>query len=241
MRVVMVEDEPIFRMGLKEICRQAGGIEIVGEARDARTAFALIDRLRPDVVFMDLVLPGMDGFAAIRELRRRAEGTKILVITGRRSPRDVVEAFKAGASGYVLKSDAVEEILRAVHALEGGARYVGPNIDALARRALSGGAEVQDVLDCLSEREREVFRLLVHETSLDAIARELCISRKTLATHRHRIYAKLGCRSLAELIRFAVANRLLLDTVDAFPEVRLLTEERRPQNHAGNSLPAFEM
>ncbi len=212
MDILLVEDEPIFRAGLRSVLGRAG-FRVVGEADTARAAFELADRHAPDVVIMDLMLPGMDGVTATREMRRRLERGKVLVLSGLRSPRDVQEAFEAGASGYLVKSEAAEVVTEAVRCVAGGDRYVSDEVAA----ALTGWQDAPvtgpiDALSPLSTREREVFHLLVSGLPNERVARELCISQKTLGTHRYRIYSKLGCHSMAELIRFAALNDLMRDS-----------------------------
>ena len=206
MDILVVDDEPLFRAGVNCLLSQVPGLRIVGEAADGRSAFALLDNLQPDIVLLDIALPGMDGFAAVREVRRRAPRTKIVVLSGRKNERDVLEALTAGASGYVTKTNSVEDLLDTLWAVARGETHVSQR---LRSTLLAHGALPADVLGPLSTREREVFALLVKGLAVEEIGRELCISPKTVGTHRHRIYEKTGCHTLAALVRFASRNGLL--------------------------------
>lgn len=208
MRVFIVDDHAVFRLGLKQILRDASGFEIVGEASTAREAFPLVEQSFPDVVVLDLALPGMDGLSAARELRRRVPDSNILVLSLHESVDDVSEALEAGVRGYAFKSEPIEALVAAIRRVGQGGRYVPARIGRLLERPL----ETPDglgVLRLLSEREREVFRLASEAMTNVEIARELCISRKTVETHRYRIQKKLGLRNGAELFRFAALHGLL--------------------------------
>jgi DNA-binding NarL/FixJ family response regulator len=210
--VLVVEDEPVFREGIKAILEKTDDLRLVGEADSARAAFAQLGK-RPDVVVLDLLLPGIDGISATREIKQRAEGTRVLILSGSRSARDVREAFAAGATGYVVKTDPLEILLEGIRRVGLGQRYVSPGLDGGVDRLARAkeGAPSDDVLVSLSKREREVFELIARGMTNAQIARELCVSPKTVDTHRQRIYEKLGCHSTAEVVRFAALNGLLRD------------------------------
>jgi DNA-binding NarL/FixJ family response regulator len=207
MRILIVDREPVFRLGVRALVERQPDLEIVGEANAARAAFGLLDR-RPDVVLLDLVLSGLDGISTVRELRQRTEGARVLVVTAAGRACDVREALAAGATGYLLKTDPPERLLDAIRAVGRGQRALSPGLEPFADLA-ADGAEPGDLLGVLSRREREVFALIVQGLSTKRIARELCISTKTVDTHRQRIYEKLGCHSAADVVRFAAMNDLL--------------------------------
>jgi len=209
-KIVIVDDHPIIRAAIGSILGGSGDWRVVGEAGAAREALVLVDTHQPDLVLLDLVLPGMDGVIATREIRRRSPGTRILIFTGHEQIADIRDAFRAGASGYVVKAD-VDGLVPAVSAALRGERYLSPVV-ASRYAATEPGPEAgpgaaadasRDVLASLSEREREVFRLAADCLTTQEIARELCISRKTVDTHLYRIHRKLGLRNAAELVRFA--------------------------------------
>jgi DNA-binding NarL/FixJ family response regulator len=185
MRVYIVDDEPIVRAGLRQTLAADPEIVIVGEAASAREAFRDIETLGLDVVIMDLVLPGMDGVAATREVKRRVPKLGVVVFTVHDRPRDVLDALKAAASG---------------------SRYLSPSLAPVVE---GGGGGPADALDGLSVREREIFQLIASGRSIAETAREYCISRKTVETHVYRVYRKLGCHNVGDLVRFAAEHGLL--------------------------------
>jgi DNA-binding NarL/FixJ family response regulator len=214
LRVVVVDDHHVFRSGLRAVLASDPHIEVVGEAGEAREGFHVVEKQHPDVVVLDVMLPGMSGVAAMRELRRRAPESRVLMLTAHSEERYVLEVLAAGALGYALKTQEPAELVAAVRQVGRGERYLAPAL----KRALvdpSGPTgrpmppAVNDVLHLLSEREREVFELAVRGMNNESIGRELCISVKTVETHRGRINRKLGIHSTAQLIRFAALNGLL--------------------------------
>ncbi len=126
MRIVLVEDHPFFRLGVRVLLRGVPGYEVVGEAGSAREAFRLIDTVRPDLVLMDIVLPGMDGVVATREIVRRLPSVKVLIVSGHDDLHDVCDALAAGAIGYALKSESVEALLQALAQVKRGETYLAP-------------------------------------------------------------------------------------------------------------------
>jgi DNA-binding NarL/FixJ family response regulator len=202
-RVVVVEDHPFFRLGVRELIKTAPGYAVVGEATSARTAFQLIESARPDVVLMDIVLPGMDGVVATREILRRRPEVKILIMSAHDDVSDVRDALAAGAVGYALKAESAESLLVALEHVGRGECYIAPRLAEQMSMASSDHARSADVLGVLSEREHEVFRLAADCQEPQEIARELCVARKTVDTHLNRINRKLGLRNRAALVRLA--------------------------------------
>jgi two-component system response regulator NreC len=210
MKVFVVDDEPLIREGLRHTLNASGDIQVVGESANARDAFVGIERTRPDVVLMDLALPGMDGVAAARDLRLRVPGVKVMVLTIHDRLRDALEVMAAGARGFALKTEPLPALLAAIRAVAAGRCYVTPSLASsvnLRQADLEGAAG--DVLGTLSTREREVFHQVASGSTSSDIARELCISRKTVETHIARIHRKLGCRRVADIVRFAAIHGLL--------------------------------
>jgi DNA-binding NarL/FixJ family response regulator len=202
-RVVLVDDHALFRMGVRQILAHTPGFDVVGEACTARDAFKLVDSLRPDLVLMDIALPGMDGVVATREIGRRSPSCRVLIVSAHEQVNDVVDALAAGAAGYALKCDSPDALLEAIGMVMKGERYIAPVL--AGRLAVFEGRRrpAADVLDVLSAREREVFRLAAECVPAREMARELCIARKTVDTHLNRINRKLGLRNIAELVRLA--------------------------------------
>jgi DNA-binding NarL/FixJ family response regulator len=202
-KVVVVDDHPMIRDAVAALIGGLSGWRLVGEASTARDALVLVTAHLPDVVLMDIALPGMDGIIATREVLRRSPTTKVLVLTAHLHPQDVRQAFTAGASGYLLKSDS-ESLEIALEKVALGGRYLSPSVEALLVADQDEGPTT-DALAALSEREKEVFRLAAECLTNRQIARELCISRKTVDTHLYRIHCKLAIRTSAELVRLAVS------------------------------------
>jgi DNA-binding NarL/FixJ family response regulator len=203
MKLVLIDDHYLFRLGVRGILAATSEWTVVGEASRARDAFPIVEAERPDIVLMDVALVGsMDGVVATREVRRRAPTTRVVILTVHQGIRDVVDALDAGASAYILKTESTEAILGALAAVMRGERYVTPTL-AEQLAADRSSHQASDVLKVLSEREREVFRLAAECLVTRDIARELCISRKTVDTHLYRIHLKLGLRTAAELVRLA--------------------------------------
>jgi two-component system, NarL family, response regulator NreC len=196
------------RSGLRLLLEAENDLEVVAEAADARGAVFEVRSHKPDVVLLDVVMPGKSGIDVIPELLKEAPETKILVLSMQDDPTYVREAFGAGASGYVLKEAADTEVVAAVREVANGQRYVHP---ALGARLVSAEAEerarAED--DPLSEREREVLRLLALGHTNQEIAKELYLSVRTVETHRAHIMQKLRITTRAELVRYALEQGLL--------------------------------
>ena len=209
-RVLVVDDHAVVRTGLRRVLDAEPDIETVAEAATAeRAVFEAIDHT-PDVVLLDVMMPGKSGIDGLPALLQAVPGTRVLILSMQDDPRYVREAFEAGASGYVLKEAADTEVVSAVRAVAAGERYVHP---ALGARLVA--AEVEErrraEVDPLSEREREVLRLLALGHTNQEIARMLYISVRTAETHRAHIMQKLVLSSRAELVRYALAEGLLDD------------------------------
>lgn len=209
MRIVLVEDHPFFRLGVRVLLRGVPEYQVVGEAGSAREAFKLIETVRPDVVLMDIALPGLDGVVATREIIRRSPGVKVLIVSGHDDLHDVNDALAAGAVGYALKSERVEALLQALAQVRRGETYLAPELVARMATASSAQGRSADVLGVLSEREREVFRLAADCRLPQEIAGELCLARKTVDTHLNRIHRKLGLRNRADLVKLAAGMGLV--------------------------------
>jgi two-component system, NarL family, response regulator NreC len=207
-RVVIVDDHAILRAGLRRVLEAEPDIEVVGEAESAdRAVFEAISG-QPDIVLMDVMMPGKTGIEGMPAVLSAVPNAKILVLSMQDDPHYVREAFAAGAAGYVLKEAADSEVVGAVRAVAAGERYVHP---ALGARLVAAEAEERRRAeeDPLSEREREVLRLLALGHTNQEIAKSLYISVRTAETHRAHIMQKLRLKSRAELVRYALENGLI--------------------------------
>ena len=229
MRIVVIAGEPAFRLGIKLALERTGDLQVAAEAGDARTGFAAVDSADPEVVLIDVSLRGMDGIDATREVRRRATRARVLLLASWPRERDVLEGFAAGASGYALKTDPIESLYEAVRTVGAGQRYLAPGLRGWSHDAATNGSDgPRDVLKALSLREREVLSLVVKGRRSRDIASELCISIKTVETHRNHINRKLGCTSAADLTRFAADNGLLRSVPEGEPRLVLVVVDDQP-------------
>ena len=206
--VLIVDDHAVVRSGLRLLLDAESDIDVVGEAGTAREAVFEVRSSKPDVVLMDVAMPGGSGIDVIPQLLHEAPETKILMLSMQDDPNYVRQAFEAGASGYVLKEAADAEVVSAVRDVAEGRSYVNP---ALGARLVAAESEARKraQADPLSDREREVLRLLALGHTNQEIAKMLFISVRTAETHRAHIMQKLNLRSRADLVRYALANGLL--------------------------------
>lgn len=209
-RVVLVDDHAVVRSGLRLLLEAQDDLEVVGEAGNAKDAVFRARALKPDVMLLDVVMPGESGIEVLPKLLKESPETKVLVLSMQDDPSYVREAFAAGANGYVLKEAADEEVVAAVREIAGGRRYVHP---ALGARMVAAEAEERAAAeaDPLSEREREVLRLLALGHTNQEIAQTLYISVRTAESHRAHIMQKLRLTTRAELVRYALSQGLLAD------------------------------
>jgi two-component system, NarL family, response regulator NreC len=207
-RVLIVDDHAVVRTGLRRVLDAEADIETVAEAPDAERAIFEAIESNPDVVLLDVMMPGKSGIEALPSLLQAVPEAKVLILSMQDDPRYVREAFDAGASGYVLKEAADTEVVGAVRAVAAGDQYVHPTLGA---RMVAADAEARRRSDAdpLSDREREVLRLLALGHTNQEIASMLFISVRTAETHRAHIMSKLGLSSRAELVRYALAHGLL--------------------------------
>ncbi len=207
-RVLVVDDHAVVRAGLRRVLDAEEDIETVGEAATAERAVFEALEAKPDVVLMDVVMPGKTGIEGLPALLQAVPGARVLMLSMQDDPRYVREAFEAGASGYVLKEAADTDVVDAVRAVAAGERYVHP---ALGARLVEAESEERKRAesDPLSERVREVLRLLALGHTNQEIASQLYISVRTAETHRAHIMQKLGLSSRAELVRYALDHDLV--------------------------------
>ena len=206
--VVLADDQSMVRAGFRMILESEHDIEVIGEAGNVQEAIFEAREKKPDVVLMDVIMPGETGIEGVPQVLKEAPAAKVLVLSMQDDPRYVREAFGAGASGYVLKEAADAEAVAAVREVAAGGRYVHP---ALGARLVVAEAEerAREEADHLSEREREVMRLLALGHTNQEIAKILFNSVRTAETHRAHIMQKLRLSTRAELVRYAIEQGLL--------------------------------
>jgi DNA-binding NarL/FixJ family response regulator len=192
-RVLVVDDHAVVREGLRVFLALQEGVEVVGEAADGQAAVLAAERLRPDVVLMDLVMPGLDGVGAMRELRRLLPATRVIVLTSFTEDDRVLPAVQAGAAGYLLKTAPPAEVVRAVRAAHAGEALLDPGVAATLVEAIAQPAGAAPP-GRLTPREREVLALIGRGYANKRIALELGLSEKTVKTHVSHVLSKLGVR-----------------------------------------------
>ncbi len=210
LRVVIADDQPMMRAGFKAVLEAAGDIEVVAEAGDGEEAVRAANQHAPDVVLMDIRMPGMDGIEATRRLPRQ----RVLILTTFGLDQYILEALRAGASGFLLKDAPTQEVVAAVRAVAAGdavlsAAVTRQLLDQVARRLPAAVSRRPDELDQLTEREHEVLRMLANGLSNAEIAAALVVSDATVKSHVSHILGKLGLRDRVQAVIYAYETRLI--------------------------------
>lgn len=209
-KVLLVDDHKIVVDGLRALLGKTPDIEVVGEAVDGRAAVRLVRELSPEVVIMDVGMPDLNGIEATRQILSDSAAVKIVALSMHSDRRFVVEMLKAGASGYLLKDCAFDELVRAIRAVVLQQIYLSPMItDVVVKDYLNNLKEMPSAFSILTTREREVLQLLAEGKSTKNIASILHVSVKTVETHRQQIMKKLKRYSVAELTKFAIQEGLV--------------------------------
>jgi DNA-binding NarL/FixJ family response regulator len=203
--VVLADDQRVVREGLASLLGLLPDIEVVGTASDGEEAIALVERLRPDVVLMDLRMPRCDGVAATRRLREQGSTTKVVVLTTYADDRSVVEALRAGARGFLTKDAGAEEIARAIAAVVRGDAAIDP---AVQHHLVAAVAAQPELPDGLTPREGEVLTLIAQGLSNGEIAARLFVSEATVKSHVNHLFAKTGVRHRAQAVSYAYRQGL---------------------------------
>jgi two-component system, NarL family, invasion response regulator UvrY len=207
-RIVIADDHELIREGVKKIIRASRDLKVVGEAADVASTITAVGQLAPDLLVLDVSLPGHDGLEGLNEIRKRFPGLPIIMLSMYPEERFAVDALKAGAKGYITKSMAAEELVKAIRVVVAGGTYISTRLAEL----LALGATVSPpprVHERLTPRELSVLTLLAVGRQTKQIAAELGISISSVSTYRNRIFRKMGLSSNAELIRYAVDNKLI--------------------------------
>lgn len=211
-RIVIAEDHTILREGLRALLSSSLDFEIVGEAEDGREAIRCVEKLRPHLVLTDLSMPRMNGMDAIREIKKKCPETKILVLTVHKTEEYILATLQAGADGYLLKDSTHSELLMAVKHLLSGKHYISPGI---SDKVLDGYLEGRKTLktrtswETLTQREREILKLIAEGYRNKEIAEELCISVKTVEKHRSNLMEKLDLHNVQALTAYAIEKGLV--------------------------------
>jgi two-component system response regulator NreC len=208
-RLLVADDHGVLRAGLRALLRTDESFQVVGEAADGDTTLRLASRLRPDVVLLDLSMPGPGGVEVTRKLKEMLPATQVLILTVHEDEALMRESLKAGASGYIIKRAVESELISAIHAVSRGELYVHPAMTrGLLRESPPAPPKKRDPAS-LSPREIEVLRLVVRGHTNSQIAALLGLSARTVESHRANLMGKLGLQSRVDLVRYAIKNKLL--------------------------------
>ena len=207
-RVLIVDDHAVVRQGLKSFLRTQDDIVVVGEAADGEEALTQLQRLRPDVILMDLVMPGVDGIAATRRIHEASPDTKVIVLTSFTQDEQVIAAVKAGASAYLLKDVRPQELGQAIRAVFGGDVQLHPYAAAKLMQEVAASGTGAAKPDALTNREGDVLRLLARGMSNKEIASTLGVAEKTVKTHVSHILHKLNLADRTQAALYAVREHL---------------------------------
>jgi two-component system, NarL family, response regulator NreC len=208
-KVALIDDHPIVRQGLRNLLQTESSLEVVAEADDGITGLELVQRVKPDVLIVDLMMPGLNGLDLIKQVLKRLPRLRILVLSMQSADSYVVAALNAGAAGYVLKETGPSEIIDAIQTVVAGQRYLSPK---LAHRVLdfsSGTKRLADPYESLTPREREILHLIVEGNTSPQIARRLVLSPRTVELHRSRIMKKLNLHNQTDIFRYALERGIL--------------------------------
>lgn len=211
-RLLIVEDHTILREGLKSLLCASPDLDVVGEAEDGRQAFRLVNDISPDLILMDLSMPRMNGFEAIKEIKKQHPEIKIIALTVHNTEEYILMTLQAGADGYVLKDATHDELIMAIQHVLQGKRYLSPSVsDKVIVGYLEGKKSLKpkSAWDSLTQREREVLKLIAEGYKNKEVAAYLCISLKTVEKHRANLMKKLDLHNTSALTVFAMERGLI--------------------------------
>jgi two-component system, NarL family, response regulator NreC len=208
-RVALIDDHPIVRQGLRNLLQTEPSFAVVGEADDGVTGVELVQRVKPDVLIVDLMMPGLNGLDLIKQVLKRQPKLRILVLSMQSADSYVVEALNCGAAGYVLKETGPSEIIRAIHTVVAGDRYLSPKLSERLLTSSAGKKRMTDPYETLTPREREILHLIIEGNTSPQIAKKLVLSPRTVELHRSRIMKKLDLHNQTDIFRYALERGLL--------------------------------
>ncbi len=211
-KILIADDHRVIIDGIKHGLSGHPELEVVGEALDGNEALEQTEALRPDIVIMDISMPELNGIEATQRIKKSCPDTNIIVFTMHSNKEFVLDLFRAGISGYVLKSDPTSDLVLAIKAVRQGGNYFSTNMPTILlkhMKDLEQGKHDKDGFESLSKREREVFCLLAEGKSIRKIADQLYISPKTVGSHKYNIMEKLDTRSMADLVKIAIRKNLV--------------------------------
>ena len=207
-KVLLVDDHDLVRLGIKKLLSDVGNIQIVGEASSGEDAIAIVPNLNPDVILMDVKMPGMGGLEATKRIAKSHPRIKILVVTVYGDEPYPTRVLQAGASGYMTKGVSIDEMIQAIKTVHSGRRYLSPEVaQQLALKHLTHDDD--SPFDSLSEREMQVLIMITSGQKVNDVADQLCLSPKTVNSYRYRLFEKLGIDGDVELTHLAIRHKLI--------------------------------
>jgi len=208
-RIVLADDHLILRQGLHKLLEEQPGFYVIGETGDGLEAVELVEKLKPDILVVDMVMPGMNGLDVIHNVHRMNEGIKIIVLSMHANEAYVVESLRLGASAYLLKESSSSELIQAIRDVTEGQTYLSKDLPKIDQYLQSIGNPVSDSYELLTRREREVLQLVAEGYTNAEIAERLVIGVRTVETHRANMQHKLGLKSQNEVVRYMMQRGLL--------------------------------
>ena len=209
-KILLADDHGIIREGLRSLLEKEPDIEVIGEAQDGRKAFELVQKLRPDIVIIDIAMPNLNGIDATRQITSKFPNVKVIALSIHSNRRFVANMLKAGASGYVLKESLFDELSHAIHTVTDNGTYLSPKITSMVIDDYVERLSTTNTprLEVLTNREREVLQLLTEGKSTKQIATELYVSSKAIEANRRQVMKKLNMRNIAMLTKYAIREGL---------------------------------
>ncbi len=210
-KVLVADDHTILRQGIKALLDNQEGIEVVGEAKDGREAIKLIEELLPDVILMDIAMPGLNGAEATRRIKKKFPKMKVLVLTMYANEEYISQTLNAGANGYLVKETAFQDLITAIKAVYRGEAFMSPSISKKVMNSYiqQDRGDKKKICEILTTREREILQLIAEDNSSKKIAETLFISPKTVETHRTHIMDKLNIHNRSGLIKYAIRKGMV--------------------------------
>ena len=211
-RLLVADDHKIFRQGIKKLLEEEPDLQVVGEAADGREAVKRATELKPDVILMDIAMANLNGLEATKQIKKVLPDVKVIMLTMHKNEEYVLHSFQVGASGFILKEGAVEELVSAIRSIHQNKSFLSPSIsktliDAYLRKMETGKTETP--FDLLTDREREVLQLIAEGYTNREVAKTLFISVKTVEAHRAHIMQKLNIHEIARLVKYAIQKGLV--------------------------------
>ena len=209
--ILLADDHPFIRQGLRALLETESNFSVVGEAEDGLQAVQLAESLQPGILIVDLMMPNLNGLEVLKQVRHRSPMTRMIVLSMQSAEPYVLETFRSGAIGYVLKDSAPEELITAIHQALVDEKYLSPKLHEMLIEATARPGNNVNVnpYETLTDREREVLQMAAEGKTAPEIARQLSISHRTVELHRSRMMNKMGFRSQTELVRYAIKHGIL--------------------------------